>query len=75
MDPKFSPSGWSLVRKNDDLAVMYEDCPCISTRNNFTQKFFHKFTKIRFSGWNRRCPRTPYFLIQEINHKKTDLGS
>ena len=30
LGPKFSASCWSLVRKKNDLAVQYKDCPCIN---------------------------------------------
>ena len=40
--PSFPPQAGHLSEKNDDLAVQYEDCPCLSlclcTRNNVIQK-------------------------------------
>jgi hypothetical protein len=48
LGPKFSASGWSLVRKkNDDLAVQYEDCPWLTWSSQiFKLKIYCPGTKL-----------------------------
>ena len=52
LGPKFSASGWSLVRKkNDELAVQYEDCPWLLVWPNGCM-YYHVYWKRKYVSKN-----------------------